>query len=126
MPAAARATQTRSRARREPTTATARGPQNSIVTATPMGILDRATKKHEFIAARTSPSPTQLSSAGREAPRMRAAEAQKQDRAEDDPHRDGRQRPVIANQDRGQPAAALDRQGSDQDEQLGRNGIQAP
>ena len=43
MPAAARATQTRSSQRREPSTATVSGPQNSIVTATPSGIRDSAT-----------------------------------------------------------------------------------
>ncbi len=81
MPAAARATQTRSRTRREPSTATASGPQNSMVTATPIGILDSDTKKKEFIAARTSPRPTQLSRAAREAPRIRAGRSARSMRA---------------------------------------------
>ncbi len=38
MPAAASATHSRSSGRREPTTATASGPQNSIVTAMPNGM----------------------------------------------------------------------------------------
>ena len=70
-PAPASSTQPTSRARREPASATPSGPRNSIVTATPSGIREIASKKASVSSPEQTPSATAAARSSLDLPRIR-------------------------------------------------------